>query len=131
MTKDKNFKEWHLLKNIINKKDKSLPFFHEREIWFCSIGVNIGYEQDGKNKHFERPILIIKKFNQRMFWGAPLTSKVKKGKYYFPIRHRNKEYSIILSQIRLFDSKRLLRKIHSISSDSFCQIKNILKKFLE
>ena len=27
-------------------------YFHEREIWFCYLGVNIGSEQDGTRKTF-------------------------------------------------------------------------------
>ncbi len=43
----KDFGNWH------NKKDKlenieKRPFFKEREIWFCYLGLNIGDEEDGK-----------------------------------------------------------------------------------
>ncbi len=31
-------------------------------IW-CSIGINVGDEEDGKNELYERPVLVIKKFN--------------------------------------------------------------------
>ena len=42
----KDFEKWHKKKTDIDNSSKRL-FFHEREVWFCSIGMNIGYEQDG------------------------------------------------------------------------------------
>lgn len=42
----KDYKKWMENKAKINN-EKVRPFFHEREIWFSSIGENIGYEQDG------------------------------------------------------------------------------------
>lgn len=43
--------------------------FYEREIWWCSLGVNIGFEQDGTNDLFERPVLVIKKIQPRRALG--------------------------------------------------------------
>lgn len=39
-------------------------------------------ETDGKHHSFERPVVVIYKFNKEMFWGIPLTSKEHIGKYY-------------------------------------------------
>jgi len=47
---------------------KVRPFFHGREIWFCAIGANIRFEQDGSGTEFLRPVVIIKKFNKEVFW---------------------------------------------------------------
>ena len=44
----KKFDLWNIKKKEINKKEKEIQF-REREIWWISIGVNIGFEQDGKN----------------------------------------------------------------------------------
>ena len=87
--KIKDFDQWNAKKKLFDKKQLSKKlYFHEREIWWCSVGVNIGVEMDGKNHDFERPILIVKKFNGMMFWGVPLTSKPKKHPYSFEIKHR-------------------------------------------
>ena len=64
-------------------KEKARPFFHEGEVWFCALGVNVGFEQDGRGESFLRPIVVIKKFNQEVFWGLPLTKRQKQGQYYF------------------------------------------------
>ncbi len=57
----KNLENWHILKNELNKKEHSI-FVNEREICYTSIGENIGFEQNGKNELFERPVLVLKKF---------------------------------------------------------------------
>lgn len=126
----KDFKQWNDLKvNINNSLNKRL-FFSEREIWFCSVGENIGFEQDGKGENFLRPVLIIKKFNKEVFWGVPLTSNLKQNKYYFQIKIRNKLNSIILSQIRLIDGKRLKYRIGILENNIFTEIKKCLRYFL-
>ena len=127
--KNKNFLNWHCLKKKIHESPKSL-YFHEREIWFCSLGLNVGYEQDGWHNNFERPVLILKKFNQRIFLAIPLTSKNKKGKYYYQFTYKNKKYSAILSQLRLLDSKRLSRKIRVLPKLDFEIIKKGIKKLI-
>lgn len=119
----KDFKSWHSLKEKIDKNNDDF-FFYEREMWFCSLGVNVGQEQDGRGEKFSRPILVLKKFNNNLFWGIPLTSKNKKNKYYLEFSHNNQKYSAIFSQIRIFDKKRLLRKIGYFPKDKFEELKN-------
>ena len=88
----KDFDEWNRLKKIINDK-KVNNWFHEREIWWCSIGVNIGHEEDGKNKQFERPVLVFRKFKKEIFFGIPVSSKLKDNKFYFQYELHNKKAS--------------------------------------
>ncbi|MDK2948964.1 MAG: hypothetical protein PWQ56_129 [Patescibacteria group bacterium] len=44
---EKSFDEWNEDKKKLNKLNSKF-FLHEREVWWCSLGVNIGYEADGK-----------------------------------------------------------------------------------
>ncbi len=125
-----NLKKWHNLKDYIENKKNNI-FFYEREIWFCHLGCNIGDEQDGKNTNFERPILIIKKFNKNIFLSVPLTSQNKIGKYYYQFEYQDKKYSIILSKIKILDRKRLTRKIRSFPKKDFEIVKyRIIKQFI-
>lgn len=126
---EQDYDKWNNLKKILSE-DKSNIFFHEREIWYCSLGKNIGYEEDGKNELFERPILIIKKFNNDIFLTIPLTSSQKNNKYYFKYKLNDQEYSGILSQIRLLDRKRLSRKIGMIKEEDFKKIVINIKEFM-
>lgn len=116
----KDFWKWHVIKRKTQLK-KERPFFHEREVWMCCLGANVGFEQDGRGEEFLRPILIFKKCNNEVFIGLPLTTSHKKGKYYFPIEPiAEKEHStIILSQVRLIDAKRLKYKIGTLNFTEF------------
>lgn len=120
----KDFDIWNTEKKDIDKRSPQRLFFREREIWWCSLGVNIGFEQDGKNEQFERPVLILKKFNGEMVFIVPLTSIKKTGRYYHSIQHEGNDYSLILSQSKLISTRRLLRKIRTISKTDFLNSKN-------
>lgn len=130
----KDFQKWHIEKSAIHK-DKKRPFFHVREVWFCSVGANIGFEQDGGGGRYLRPVLILYKFNNEVLWILPLTKHLKKGKYYFKVQisHNNKLSSstVILSQIRLIDSKRLQYKLGDLSKNDFKELKKRLRALLE
>lgn len=128
---DKDYKIWHTTKTLINNH-KPRVFFHISEIWLCSLGMNVGFEQDGKGPQFLRPILVLKKFNPMVFWAIPLTKTVKHGKYYYSFQFKEGIISTaILSQIRLVDSKRLIAKIGLINRKDFNQLKTKLKLLLE
>lgn len=122
--------EWTKIKLRINLKNIENIYFYNREIWWSNIGSNIGFEQDGKNSNFSRPILIIKKFNKNMLWAIPLTSRYKEGVYIYNLYYKNTNYNFILSQLKLISSKRLIRKMTKISKNDFIKIKNRIKEFL-
>ncbi len=119
----KDFTGWHVQKSNIHE-NKIRLHFHERDVWFTSVGANIGFEQDGKGEEFLRPIVILKKFNNETLWGITLTSKTKTGEYYFSFKHDIDRVSTAnLSQLRLIDSKRLKYQIGSMCEDDFAELK--------
>lgn len=120
----KDFLDWNNKKIIINKNKR--PYFKEREVWFVNLGVNIGFEQDGVGEKYMRPVLIFKKFNKEIFWGIPLSRKVKNNIYYINLE-TSPESSVIISQIRLLDAKRLSHKINTINKIKFYEIKEKFK----
>ena len=125
------FENWNILKNKLHfKSDEKVPFFYEREIWWCSLGQNIGYEQDGKNTNFSRPVLVLRIFNRYVFWALPLTTKNKTGRYYYHYKYKNVEYSVILSQLRLVSSKRLIRKIGVLPKNDFLAVRKQIKDLI-
>ena len=126
----KDFQKWHGEKSALDK-DKVRPFFHEREIWFASLGANIGFEQDGRGGKFLRPIVVIKKFNNEVCWGVPLTKKQKKGAYYFSFEFDDRKKSTaIISQVRLIDAKRLQYKIGDTGEKDFSILKQKIAQLL-
>lgn len=124
------FNEWNEEKKSIHTSESRKIIFHERQVWWCSLGKNIGDEQDGKNKLFERPVLVIKKFNEQLAWIIPLSSKVKYGKYYHVFILNQKLQRAILSQLRLVSTKRFRRIMGELSRNDFRKIRSKIIKLL-
>lgn len=122
----KDFDSWNNLKKNIN--DRNPIYVSERDVWFCSVGLNVGSEQDGKNEAYERPVLVVKKITPNTFIGVPLTSNKKKGSWYTPIDSMNS--SVIITQIKLFDTRRLTRKMRSIPISEFETVKEAIKSYI-
>ena len=126
----KDFKKWHDKKSQVNEIEKR-PFFHEQEIWFCHLGANVGFEQDGSGEDFQRPVVVIRKFNSEVCWVIPLSKTDKRNKYYFPFKFDDEITSVaILSQIRLLDARRLSRRIGTMREDDFKKLINKIKALL-
>ncbi|MCX6713218.1 MAG: type II toxin-antitoxin system PemK/MazF family toxin [Candidatus Vogelbacteria bacterium] len=128
---EKDFDGWNEEKKKLEKIEPDTLPFHEREIWWCSIGINLGDEQDGKNELFERPVLILKKFNNKIAWVLPMTTRQKRGIYYYQLEHEGRIFSVILSQLRLLSIKRFRRYIRKISPHQFSLIQNKLADFIK
>jgi len=125
----KDFAGWNKLKQNLQQAH-NLPTYNQREIWWCSIGVNLGHEEDGKNKLFQRPVVIIRKFNKHIFLGVPLTTQARNSPYYFPMKFRGREQSAMLSQIRIYDSKRLSDIMGKLAPDEFAKLRNAIKSVI-
>ncbi|MBU1046899.1 type II toxin-antitoxin system PemK/MazF family toxin [Patescibacteria group bacterium] len=131
----KDFEEWNIKKQIIEKNEKDRNFwFEEREIWWCSFGVNIGVEIDGKSNDFNRPALIIKVFNKEGLYVLPITTKDKEDKFHFQLNNFDKIKdnfnAVVLTQLKFISSRRLLRKIGRVPEDDFQIIKKRIMEFL-
>ncbi|MEM6427610.1 MAG: type II toxin-antitoxin system PemK/MazF family toxin [Deinococcota bacterium] len=129
----KDFDAWNTQKRELDALSK-VPEFSQRELWWCSFGHNVGYETDGKGKKFRRPVLIVRKFNKFMFWGAALTSvppKPHAARFYKQVSYNGQPHNVqsyvILSQIRTFSSKRLLYREGRLTSDDFRDVVEAIK----
>lgn len=117
------FDKWNSTKQTIDNKKYTFNF-NERDIYFISIGKNIGYEVYGKGDEFLRPVIVLKKFNNYSFLAIPLTSKIKKGHYYFPVDFQGRTNTALISQIKIIDAKRIKYKLGMLSRG---QLKNLKK----
>jgi mRNA interferase MazF len=126
----KDFDGWNRLKSTLQNAHSG-PTFKEREIWWCSVGVNLGYEVDGKNQFYNRPVLILRKFNRSVFYGVPLSTQLKENNpFYFQFHWKDKTVSALVSQMRLFDSKRLTDPMGKLSEEQFTAVKNAVKRLI-
>jgi mRNA interferase MazF len=116
---EKDFDRWNAKKKTINGA-VGAALFHEREVWWCVLGANVGFEQDGGKGDFSRPVVILKKFNLDACLIVPLTARPKKGKYYLPIgKIEQRDAVAVLSQVRFIDRKRLTNKICTLDEDVY------------
>lgn len=126
----KDFDKWNIKKKLIHFNENKPPLFKERDIWWVSIGVNIGFEEDGKNQNYVRPVLVIKKFSRDFFLGVPMSTKLKNNIYYIPVSLRGKIVSVLTSQLRVFSSKRIYNKLSELDSSDYNKIISKVKEML-
>ena len=70
----KDFDGWIRVKESLHFEG-TFRSIKEGEIWWCSVGENVGVEVNGKQELFLRPVLIMKKLSRFGFMAIPLTSK--------------------------------------------------------
>ncbi len=127
----KYFNEWNAIKKKIDAKEKTIQF-KEREIFWVSIGENIGNEQNGKGDSFSRPVLVVKKLNKQLFFGVPLSTKLREGTYFYQFQFlENQKNSALLVQAKIFDIKRADKKMGMIKKNDFIELKKMLKDLLD
>jgi mRNA-degrading endonuclease toxin of MazEF toxin-antitoxin module len=114
----KDFDKWNAYQKTLDKQEFD-GFCREREVWWCALGVNIGSEQDGKNDDFERPALIVKRINDELLLIVPFTSRLIKNRYRIDVKSTGKDSQAMLSQFRTISSKRLLKRIGYVKTDTF------------
>ncbi len=125
----KDYEKWHRVKRKLDER-KGLVFAHAREIWWCSLGVNVGSEIDGKNENFERPVLVLRVYNRDTMLVVPLTTKHKTDMFHLQITADKKTVYAALTQLRVVSSRRLLRKIDVLQSESFNLLKATIQHFI-
>ncbi len=124
------FDEWNKQKQDIQERKPIMP--KEREIWWLLLGKNIGYEQNGSKENFLRPVLVFKFFNTKMFFGIPMTSgnKNEESWYYLKTVYNGKKYFFLLTQARLFSTKRLHQLIREVGEIEFKEVQKAFKKVM-
>lgn len=127
----KKFNEWNEIKKQVDTRSTIIQF-KEREVYWASVGENVGFEQNGKGVDFARPVLVIKKFNKSLFFGVPLSTQSKIGSFFFEFELLpNQKSTALLVQAKVYDAKRLAKKIGMIKEDDFKLLKNDLKILLD
>ena len=127
----KDFRLWFELKPKINEIEL-LPDFHihEGEIWWCSLGENVGIETNGKGDFSLRPVLILKVFNKEHLWIVPLTKNLSVDKFHIPIASFSQNSLVVVSQLRTVSSRRLYRLIQKINDKDLYVVKKALSSLL-
>jgi mRNA interferase MazF len=124
----KDFDRWNEKKKNIDRW--TFTQFVHREVWWCSLGVNIGREENGNDEFLERRVLVLNKFNEDMVLAIPMTSTVRKTPYHFPIPYNGTKVALILSQLRLVSTKRLTRRMFRIPDPLFDEVRAAVQRMI-
>ncbi|MEK7095418.1 MAG: type II toxin-antitoxin system PemK/MazF family toxin [Patescibacteria group bacterium] len=119
----KRFIAWFSLKPKLDSSVHVPPFFNEREVWWCSVGENVGSEVSGKGEYFRRPVLVLRKLDSFSFIGIPFTTQAKTGTWYANLKIKGKDNNAILSQIRHVDYRRMDKILCSLDHKDFEKIR--------
>jgi mRNA-degrading endonuclease toxin of MazEF toxin-antitoxin module len=122
-----DYDKWNILKKQLNALSKDINL-KNGNIYLVSIGKNISNEVYGKGTIFLRPVLVLKKLGHNYFLGIPLTSKEKRGSYFFEFSYKEKSSYAMFNQVRTFNSNRILKQHGKMKKYEFEALK---KKFIE
>jgi len=126
----KDFDTWNKEKKFIHTTAKG-RYYHEREIWWCATGVNVGFEQDGSGVRFQRPVVVMKGLSVNTCLIIPLTKSKEKHKFRISVGVVNGvEAFAIMSQMRVVDTKRFTERVGFLNKEIFEGTRKAIKEFL-
>ena len=113
--------EWNKVKGEVHSNRKK-PLICEGEIWWCTVGENVGVEINGKGSKFLRPVIVFRKLSDTGFLGIPLTSQKHIGSWYAHFVLKDRYEVAVLSQVRVFSVFRLYRKMGTLPEPDLKEI---------
>lgn len=126
------FNNWNIKKQELHFTDtKQKVYFKEGQVWWCSLGQNIGSEALGKGEHFRCPVLILKKLSKSTCIALPLSTQEKTGSWFTEITLQGEKRWVLLYQIKMIDKKRFQYKLGELDDTDFIQVKEKLEALLE
>jgi mRNA interferase MazF len=125
----KDFDMWNIEKKKIDKNYRHLEF-REKEIWWCSFGVNVGEEVYGKGINFRRPVIILRKLSKNSAIVVPTTTKHHNGSWYFEFISNYKLRWAMMNQIKFISGNRLYVKESEMKLSDFVILKKSIAYLL-
>jgi len=119
----KKFLEWIGLKKKLDSSTQKIPHVNEAEVWWVSLGENVGFEINGKSKLFTRPVLVFRKLSKTFYLVIPLTTKPHMGTWYVNYEYQGKAITACLHQVRSVDYRRFSTKLGALDSLNFERIR--------
>src|SRR3989344_827921 len=127
----KDFDGWNDEKKKAHANEDYLPLYYKREVRWCRLGTNVGFEQDGTGRSYSRPVLILKGLSRHVCIVVPLTTSTKQNRYHASVGNvGGKSATAIISQIRLIDTRRLDQHIETVDKKIFAGIRKAIKDML-
>lgn len=127
----KDFDAWNIIKKKVNADDAYLPLYHTRQVRWCRLGANVGFEQDGSGEGFSRPVLLLTGLSKNTCLVVPLTTSRKRHKMRISLgKIAGKSAAAMISQIRVIDTRRLDQHIATVNKGVFEEIRKAVKGLL-
>jgi len=117
------FLEWIGLKQKLHQGTQAPPLVSTGDIWWASIGENVGSEINGKSRLFSRPVIIFKKLAHGFYFAIPTTTKSKVGSWFVPLRQADRDMVASLHQARAIDHRRLSTKLGQLDDSDFDRVR--------
>jgi len=123
--------DWTKKKFETHFSERGEIHFHEREIWWASLGENIGSEVSGRNFRYERPVIVLKKFSRDMMLAVPCTTRQKSGSWYHAFMFDGIERRAIIAQMRTISGKRLIRQMGRVTLEDFYALQGATMRLIK
>jgi mRNA interferase MazF len=127
----KRFLEWIALKQDLHNSKHKPPHVSEGDIWWASIGENVGSEINGKSGLFSRPVVVLRKLSHGFYFVVPTTTQQRIGSWFVAFRQNEKIMSACLHQARSIDYRRLSSKLGTIDDEDFMRVKDGFRRLIE
>src|SRR5260221_13607637 len=124
----KRFLAWMGLKQNLHETAHQPPLVSEGDIWWASIGENMGSEINGKSDLFSRPVVIFRKLSHGFYFVVPTTTRERSGSWFVPFRHKARTMVACLHQVRAIDHRRLSSKLGTMDDEDFERVKAGFRK---
>lgn len=111
------------LKERLHEKEHRPPLVSQGDIWWASVGENVGSEINGKSRLFSRPVIVLKKLSHGFYFVVPTTTQNCEGSWYVPFRQQEKAMVACLHQARAVDYRRLSTKLGTLDDADFERVR--------
>ena len=123
----KRFLKWIGLKEILHFKGCSPPYVNQGDIWWASVGENVGSEINGKSDLFSCPVIVLKKLSHGFYFVIPTTTQKREGSWYVSFPQHGRIITACLHQARAVDYRRFYSKLSELYESDFIKIKEGFK----
>lgn len=119
----KNFLGWFGLKETLHFQQHPAPLVSEGDIWWASVGENVGSEINGKSRLFSRPVIVLRKLAHGFYFVVPTTTQTRKGTWYVTFDHGGRHMAACLHQARAIDYRRLSSKLGTLDDEDLVRVR--------
>lgn len=126
-----DFDAWNEEKKVLNASTPGL-IFKEGEVWWCSVGANVGSEVFGKGTKFTRPVIVLRKLSQEACVVLPVTSQPppRLGSWYHQMNFNGRDQFVMMHQVRMVSVRRFGSRLSTLPEPDFAALQQAVRQLL-